>query len=174
MRRSNLVALALALAVVPPKCVTAQDTLPVKVGERVRITTALNKHTGVLSAMNADTLAMDGWRVALGSVTRLEVSRRRKSNVRRGALIGFLAGAGVGVIAGFAGGDDPPGFISFTAEEKAALGAFGLGAGGGLVGLIAGALIKTDQWEELSLDRLRVSFAPQLDGRFALGLSVIF
>jgi hypothetical protein len=42
------------------------------------------------------------------------------------------------------------------------------------VGGIIGAFIKTDRWEEVPLDRLRVSFAPQRDGRFALGLSVAF
>ena len=36
------------------------------------------------------------------------------------------------------------------------------------------ASIKTDRWEEVPLDRLRVSFAPQRDARFALGFSVSF
>jgi hypothetical protein len=37
-----------------------------------------------------------------------------------------------------------------------------------------GALIKTGGWQEVSLEHLRVSFAPQRDARFALGLSVSF
>ena len=47
-----------------------------------------------------------------------------------------------------------------------------IGGGTGLVGgIVMGALSKTDCWEEVPQDRLRVSFAPQRDG-FALGLSV--
>jgi len=42
-----------------------------------------------------------------------------------------------------------------------------------VVGAITGAFIKTDRWEEVPLDRLQVSFAPQRDG-FAVGLSVAF
>jgi len=34
--------------------------------------------------------------------------------------------------------------------------------------------IKIDRWEEVPLDQLRVSFVPQLDGRFGFGLSVRF
>ena len=49
---------------------------------------------------------------------------------------------------------------------------------GTVAGLIAGAVIKTDCWtdcwEAVPLERLRVSLAPQRDGRFALGFSVSF
>ena len=54
------------------------------------------------------------------------------------------------------------------------IGGAGLGALGAGIGAIVGALIKTDRWEEVPLDRLRVSFVPQRGGRFALGLSVRF
>jgi hypothetical protein len=42
------------------------------------------------------------------------------------------------------------------------------------MGVGIGALIKTDGWQEVSLEHLCVSFAPQREGRFALGLSVLF
>ena len=45
-----------------------------------------------------------------------------------------------------------------------------VGAAGGIVGYF----IKTDRWEEIPLERLRVSLAPQRDGGFALGFSVRF
>ncbi|MCZ6918777.1 MAG: hypothetical protein O7I93_18525 [Gemmatimonadetes bacterium] len=45
------------------------------------------------------------------------------------------------------------------------------GAGAGL-GILIGLVFRSDRWEEVSLDR--VSFAPQRDGRFGLGLSVWF
>jgi hypothetical protein len=44
-----------------------------------------------------------------------------------------------------------------------------------LLGVIIGGFIwKTDRWEEVPLDRLRVSFGPQRDGRFGFGASVRF
>jgi len=45
-----------------------------------------------------------------------------------------------------------------------------VGAAGGIVGYF----IKTDRWEEIPLERLRVSLTPQRDGGFALGFSVRF
>ena len=50
-------------------------------------------------------------------------------------------------------------------------GAIGSGVGLG-VGTILGAPSR-DRWEEVPLDRLRVSFAPKRDG-FEVGLSVAF
>ena len=48
-----------------------------------------------------------------------------------------------------------------------------LRAGAGIGGLI-GAFVKTDRWEAVPLDQLRVSVVPQRGGRFALGLSISF
>jgi len=58
--------------------------------------------------------------------------------------------------------------------ECVALGAAAFGVTGALVGLGIGALLKSERWEEVPLDRLRVNIVPQRDGRFALGLSVAF
>ncbi len=56
------------------------------------------------------------------------------------------------------------------AGSTAALGGvIGAAIGGGI-----GGSIKTDRWEEVPLDRLGVTLAPQRDGRFAFGLSVAF
>ncbi len=112
--------------------------------------------------------------VPVASINRLEGSRGRKSNSAEGAGIGLLVGAATGAIIGLASGDDEPGFITWTAEQKAGVGAVLLGGVGGVIGLIAGATITTDRWNEVPVDRLRVSFAPQRDGRFALGLSMRF
>lgn len=48
------------------------------------------------------------------------ISFRRKGSVGKGVWIGALSGAVVGGIAGYASGDDEPGWFSSTAEEKAA------------------------------------------------------
>ena len=54
---------------------------------------------------------------------------------------------------------------------------------GGIVGGFVSHNIKTERWEEVPLEcrfcrvikqRLRVSLAPQRDGRFALGFSIRF
>jgi hypothetical protein len=75
---------------------------------------------------------------------------------------------------GLASGDNPPGFVSFTAGEKVGLGAVGVGAVGMIIGGIAGAALPGDRWEEIPLGRVRVSIAPQLHGTFAFDLSVSF
>jgi hypothetical protein len=51
-----------------------------------------------------------------------------------------------------------------TAEGKAVAGAVLLGAAGALTGVVIGALIKTDKWEEVPLDGLRVSIATRGGG----------
>ncbi len=83
--------LVAVLVVAPLTRVTAQAPPPVKVGDRVRVTApdlGLDKHTGTVRAMDNDTLVVDRWRVALLSVTRVDVHRGRKSRVGRGVLTG--------------------------------------------------------------------------------------
>ncbi|UCG87455.1 MAG: hypothetical protein JSW71_02610 [Gemmatimonadota bacterium] len=85
------------------------------------------------------------------------------------STIGFFGGA---VIGGVVGAIARPRDIDF-AEEDAVL----LGAGFfGLIGYGVGTLVSytVSKWQEVPLDRLRVSLAPQRDGRLGLGLSVSF
>ena len=51
---------------------------------------------------------------------------------------------------GYASGDDPPGIISFSAEDKAAMGALGVGAIGGIIGGISGLFPQKDQEYDFS------------------------
>lgn len=66
----------------------------------------------------------------------------RKSNFLKSLGIGLLMGGGTGALIGFSSGDDPPGWFSFSAGQKALIGGFALGligSGiGGLVGAISG------------------------------------
>jgi hypothetical protein len=48
------------------------------------------------------------------------------------------------------------------------------GLGGALIGALIGSASKTDRWQEVPLDRVRVSLAPQRSETFGLGLSVRF
>jgi hypothetical protein len=57
----------------------------------------------------------------------------------QGLGLGILVGGISGFSIGLASGDDPPGILSFTAEEKGAIFGVALGLVGGFVGIIGGA-----------------------------------
>ena len=152
------------------------------VGERVRISKRPKSArfgdpiVGSVAELRNDTLALRTEKprgtllVSLTSLKKLEVYQGTRSNTGRGAGIGFLMGALVGASVGFAMGDDPPcvpqGLFGcmmdfrFRKEEKAA----GLGIagalGGALIGTIVGAATRTDRWEEIPLDELRIQPSP--------------
>ena len=137
-------------------------------GDRVRVTTPdIERYDGTVQAIRGDFLTVDTLTVPRASITRLEVHRGRKGQAHLGAAIGAVALGAAGVAVGIAfceGFECPKG-------EGAAVGG---GAGvlvGGLLGLGIGALTKSDRWEEVPLDQLRVSFAPHRDGRLAFGFS---
>jgi len=67
------------------------------------------------------------------------ISLRRKGSVGKGVWIGALSGAVVGGIAGYASGDDEPGWFSSTAEEKALGNAIFLSFPGAGVGALIGS-----------------------------------
>ncbi len=73
---------------------------------------------------------------------------------------GLLMGAAFGAILGFAGGDDPPCQSGtwfcwrFTAGEKAAFGAVALGAVGGLLGVLTGAGVGSNETYHFSAPAL--------------------
>ncbi len=153
---------------------------PLASGSRVRVTApdcALREQAATLQALRADTLVLETTECPLASVTRLEVSQGRKTNVGLGIFLGSAAGAlGAAVYCSRDANE-------FSDEGKCeGLGTadytwpiiFTVGIIGGVVGGIIGYEIKTERWEEIPLDQLRVSLAPQGDGGFALGFSVRF
>jgi hypothetical protein len=85
-------------------------------------------------------------RVSRNAVQKVRV--KGESFKGKGRLYGTLVGAGLGVVIGFADGNDPPGsFMRLTAGEKAlTFGAFG-GLLGGFVGAIYGAAWSTEDKE---------------------------
>ena len=176
-------AVTLILAVsllVPFAGVQAQGPPSLAPGTRIRVTApgaGANKLVGTFVGARTDTLLVrtrPGWTpqsIPLASVTRLDMSRGRKSLAGAGAGIGGVIGAVSGAVVGAASCADA--FLADPAQCALA-GGLVVGAGGALLGAVVGALGKTDRWEEVPLDRLRVSFAPQRDGRFGLRLSVGF
>lgn len=67
------------------------------------------------------------------------IVKKRKSRFWRDAGLGSLIGGGAGALIGFASGDDPPGVLSFTAEEKAKAGFIAGAVSSFLIGGIIGA-----------------------------------
>jgi hypothetical protein len=163
-----LVALSLNTAVAQDRPSTLEPGAPVRVTAH---DLGIEKQQATFQALRGDTLAVtadSAMALSLSSVTRLDVYRGQKSNLLLGMGVGFGAGAGLGALVG-ATVDCENGFGN---EETCV----GLGAAGGavvglLVGTTAGLLIKSDRWEEVPLDRLRVSFAPH-DGELVLGISL--
>ncbi len=172
------ITLLVILASTPLTTARAQDSLPVTVGARVRVTAPtldLDRHDGIVRAMDGDTLVVDGLRASLASITRLDVHRGRGGHPVTGAVVGaaVLGAVWVALVNGICDpwGNSPN--CSITTGGFVALAAAGA-AGGALIGAGIGALIKSDRWEVVPLDQLRVSFVPQRDGRFAFGLSAAF
>ncbi len=167
---------------IPHAALSAQERPPIAPGMRVRISTlpltsepqwfvgtvaALTPEQIVIDPLNADRLA-----IPREHVTRLDVHRGRKGRALLGAGIGFLVGVGwtVALVTS-------PSICN--AEEQCDAGDYAkaiaiLGGTGAGLGALVGLLIRTDRWEEVPLNRLRVSLAPQRVGRFALGASLSF
>jgi hypothetical protein len=107
----------------------------------------------------------------LASVTRIDVHRGRKGHTLTGLIIGGLAGLGLGALVAVP--NDDWGCQYRDTGALCGMVIVGGAVGGTVIGTVVGTLIRTDRWEEVPLDRLRVSFAPRRDG-FAVGLSVSF
>ena len=164
-----------------PQSLEAQEQ--VTVGALVRITApsiSKDRLVGTVIATTADTFMLRPMRQAeplaipLASVTNLEVSKGKKRSIGKGALIGLLVGASTGAILGAALYEDCEICdISVNRSDWAffAGGVFGLG--GTVVGALRGAR-RTDQWQEIPLDRIRVSILPQPQGGLMLSASVAF
>ena len=178
--------LVAVLAVTPLSTVNAQGSMPVKAGDRVRVAFGTSEcqpclAVGLVAAFSTDSVALavgnrtDTLRLPIASVTRFEVSRGRKSKTLSGMGIGAAIGVGTGAILGAIATSGECLFESDPCPGAGAVaGAVLLGVPGLLVGTIVGALTKSDRWEEVPLDQLRVSIAPQRDGSFGLGFSVAF
>jgi hypothetical protein len=141
----------------------------------VRVTApdlGLRMQEATFEGLRGDTLVVTAYsttrRCPLASVTQLEVSQGKKGRVLQGLGLGFVLGAGAGAAAGAAAdcGD---------VDAVCTWGGAGLGAGTGLlIGALAVAATRSERWEEVPLDRLRLQIAPQPNGRFGLGAWIRF
>ncbi len=181
------------LAFVPLASATAQ--VPMRPGARVRVTRHFcqpfnsncvgglpQRYVGTFVRGEADTLVVqsngDTLSVPVNLVTRLDLSRGRKTNTGKGAGIGFLLGGLVGAVIVYASYEECVGGFACLGDLGPGVNVVAGGVIGGLGGLVTGAFIglaiQTDRWREVPLDRVRVSLGPQRDGRFGLGASVRF
>ena len=196
MRRA-VAHIAVAVLLTPFPSVIAQGGPLVARGERIRVTHHCPEpgaphsvpwckiHTGTVDVLTADslvlTLAAQGTRltVPIASVDYMRVQRRlsRATMVGRGAAIGGGMLGTLGLAFGLSTMNECRG-LSFSpcgGNLGTALLVFAImGTGGATIGSVIGLVSPRGQrWEEVPLDRLRVSFAPNRD-RFALGLTVSF
>jgi hypothetical protein len=164
MRRA-LIVLALTLLFAPT---LMAQTLPVRSGDRVMLRapgvsgvfTVDGASDSALSVRNA---AGEVSTVPVTSLSRVRVSLGARSR-GRGALrmggFGLLGGVVTGVVMGLADGDDPPAmFFSFTAGEKAVMAGSLLGAAGGLLGGVIGAIAPGERWQNVSIGDARAAGA---------------
>ena len=122
------------------------------------------------------------WRIAYPAITRLEVAAGQKSNWLIGGVVGVLLGGALGgtgtylvcqsLDLGF--GTPTSGEREAACRSGAVKGLIAGGVGGAIIGMGIGALIKTDRWKEVPLDRLRLQPVATFDGRFGIAASVRF
>ncbi len=198
MKRFSFIPLAV-LAFPPFHSATAQvQQPPVERGTRVRVTVPRpctdpytrctgresRRKVGTFLAWKADSLVWeskgDTLAVPQRLMRKLEVSAGRGptgENMLRGFLLGGLVGTAIGI--GWAEATAPEEGCSFMFGKRTKGTCLELGGllgffGGSLLGLAVGRNTPGDLWEEVSLNRVRVSLGPQRDGRFGLGASVKF
>lgn len=155
-------------------------TFPMTVGSRVRLlapTVAQGRLEGMLVEMSEQSLVVDMGKSRLVSVSRqaitqFEVSRGRHHH----ALVGMVIGAGVGgALAEVTLGDRNYCEAIVVCRTNHRWEALRLGlVAGGVLGAGVGALIKTDRWSPVPLDRVRVSIAPTRERGVGLSVAIGF
>lgn len=123
----------------------------VVVGSLVHLSTPTEVIEGRVLALSTDSLIVE----ALGqrrAVTRTQIQGLRvdvgqQSKWAQGWAIGLASGAGLGIVTGFASGDDHNGSdIQLNADQKALLLGIGLGVLGSTIGAAIGAATRQQTW----------------------------
>jgi len=162
---STITALVAALFLMLSNSVIAQKAVPLKPGDRLRVTAPklnLEREVVTFVDLREDSLIVERTHLArredslvsinitmdisLSYITRLD-ARGRRSAVGKGALWGALVGAVAGAVAG-ASVDQGIGFGDTPSALFAGVGALAGGALGALIGLS----IETDGWKKVPLD----------------------
>jgi hypothetical protein len=148
---------ACSLLAVAPAVQAQVNALEVPPGSRVRVKTATVPDvwvTGTVASWQQDALDLGidgGWNrtIPLPDLVALEISRGSKSNTGKGALIGGIAGAAIGVASSIAVAiADPVEGADFGEYALYSLGSTAVGAG---LGAFIGSLARSERWEAVSL-----------------------
>ena len=161
-----------------------QEVPPVAPGDRVRVSAPSiyrGELVGTVSALRSDSLVLKGesptgqphalldedatLAIALSSITAMEVSRQRSAmwaTAGIGALLGAVAGAAIGAAVTE---EDCTGFGEICSKELSAIAGAVPGALLGFgIGAAIGSGIRSQSWETVPLDRIRVSLTPRGGG----------
>jgi len=111
-------------------------------------------------------------RFASDEIARMEISRGSKSRALLGAGIGFGVGVGLTIVTLSNGSVCNSEETCNAGDWAKGIAIFG-GVGAGL-GALVGLLFRTDRWEPVPWERIRVSFTPVYNGQPGLALSVRF
>jgi hypothetical protein len=150
LRKETMAAFALlALGLVMPlaakeKAKGAEVLVQKKDGQRIKAELLAVKD-GRLILMDASTFS--DVTCAVDDIRSLQIVKKAK--VLKGLGLGSLTGGVAGSGLGFLSGNDKPGFMSFTAGQKALVLGVGLAAIGGLIGGVSGALTGIDDSVDL-------------------------
>jgi hypothetical protein len=161
----------------------AQQGTALEFGQRVRVTVpSLGVHgqDATFHHMRGDTLVLESMWCPIADVERLKVHAGRRSHPGEGALIGVVAGALIGIPVGVMereryGPCTENSFVPCSGifDPLVAI-PIVFGVGGAVLGTFIGSLIRTDRWEEVQPERLRVQPLAMPDGRFGFVASVRF
>jgi hypothetical protein len=166
----------------------AQPSLRIERGQRLRVTipaAGLIGEVATLRRVTRDTIEVERsvrlfaasdtfvrTAVPITAVSRLEVSTGSRSQWKLGGGVGAVVGGAGGALLGVAAWGKGS-LISLPV--LAGVGGAALGAmAGALVGAAIGSVIRTESWQQVPLDRLRVSLGPRADGRLAFGAALMF
>ena len=151
------------------------ETSTVSGSPRVRVWSpshALVGRPAALLAAGGDsiTIAVEGQPAPVllprSAVTKIQLSRGDKRNAGRGAVYGLVAGALLGLVA----------YGPSNAGECCSAPVFaGInGAIGSSVGGLVGAFSKTERWNDVPIDQLRVGSPARLSHRPGISIAVTF
>jgi hypothetical protein len=156
-------------AVVSVSAVSGQVRPAPAAGDHVRVRSDDVSGTFTVMHVNEDSMtlkaAADGSMrtVSVQSIRRLDLwrgERSRGTGALRGAGYGAAIGMVLGAVIGYVDGDDEPGFLSYTAEQKAAIMGI-LGGGTGLVvGGGVGLALPGERWQRANVAWVSVAPAP--------------
>jgi hypothetical protein len=174
--RMRRITVLCALAFAPFGYADGQSPVQIRVGDRLRVATVDMQHDGPLESVSGNELTVGGHSFQLPSLTRLEVHRGYRGRAGRGALMGAGALGAAGLAWAIVGCNTTWPCDGSDGDFRPIIYAVS-GGGGAVIGAIFGALIgsqiKSDRWEDVPLNRVRVNVVPS-GGPLRLGFTLVF